>query len=456
MKKLIFLKFILIGFLVFSCSTSDDKGGDNGGGGTGVDPVTSITLSTVVTDVNTGSQVIFVVKGNSNEDLSSQSTFKVDGVAASNPILFNQEGTFQVVASFKELSSNTLTVTVADEAPTSIVLSFAEDTYINGDSAVFEVRDNFNNVVTTEASVTVNGVVTTANPYPFTANGTYDFIATFEGLTSNTVNFVIQSPSGYSDTNSFSATGAPTTFTKKALLEDFTGTWCSQCPPAGTAIMTATSGNSNIFGVGYHSDPGGGDPMEIPETAYWSGYYNVTGFPTVYVNGPDTRWNFPQMEQVNTELAENATLGLAVQAALVGGKLDLEVNVGFNATPDEEVKLMIYLAEDNVTTSTPQAGSSQGANYVHRDVLREVYTDQLGDVIVSSNATAGGVFTRTITGLTLPSNIDDTGELKVVVYVRNTYTKTFVDYFGDTHTDSPHYDIYNVQEVHLGGTQAFD
>ena len=93
---------------------------------------------------------------------------------------------------------------------------------------------------------------------------------------------------------------------------------------------------------------------------------------------------------------------------------------------------------------------------MHRDVLREVYTDQLGDVISSSNAVAGGIFTRTITGLDLPDNIDDTNELKVIVYVRNSYLKTFVDYFGDTHTDSPHYDIYNVQEVHVGGTQAFD
>ncbi|MGB4742274.1 MAG: hypothetical protein WBH49_01395 [Flavobacteriaceae bacterium] len=42
------------------------------------------------------------------------------------------------------------------------------------------------------------------------------------------------------------------------------------------------------------------------------------------------------------------------------------------------------------------------------------------------------------------------------MYVRNSYLKTFVDYFGDTHTDSPHYDIYNVREVHVGGTQAFD
>jgi hypothetical protein len=451
MKTPFLLKCILLVFLAISCSKNDDNGGGDGGGGTTVDPVTSITLSTAVTDVNTDSQVVFAVKGNSNENLSSKSTFKVDGVTTPNPILFSSEGSFEVVAEYEDLTSNKITITVVDAPPTSIVLSFDENSYFNGDSATFEVKDNFNNTVTTEAEVTVNGTVTT-NPYQFTANGSYDFVATYEGLTSNTVSFVIQTASAYSDTTSFSATGAPSAFTKKALLEDFTGTWCSQCPPAGTAIMTATSGNSNIFGVGFHD----GDPMQITETTYWASYYNVTGFPTVYVNGPDTRWNFPDMAQVNTELAEDASLGLAVDAAIIGGKLDLEVKVGFKSTPSEEIKLMIFLVEDNVTTSSPQAGSSQGANYVHRDVLREVYTDQLGDVIVGSNATAGGVFTRTITGLDLPSNIDDTNELKVIVYVRNTYTKTFVDYFGDTHTDSPHYDIYNVQEVHVGGTQAFD
>lgn len=196
--------------------------------------------------------------------------------------------------------------------------------------------------------------------------------------------------------------------------------------------------------------------MEISETAYWSNYYNVTGFPTVYVNGADTRWNFPNMGQVNSELAETATVGLAIEGTIIGEKLDLEVKVGFNTTPNEEIKLMIYLIEDNVTTSTPQSGSSQGASYVHRDVLREVYTGQLGDVITSSNTINGGVFTRTITGLDLPSNVDNINNLKLIAFVRNTYTKTFVDYFGDTHTNSPHYDIYNVQEVHVGESQAFD
>ena len=445
MKTPFLLKLILVVFLISSCSNSEDSPTP--------DPkITTITLSSVVSEVNTGSQVVFTVKSNLDTDLSSQSTFKLYGATASNPILFSIEGTFQVTAEYEGLTSNALTITVEDTPPTSIVLSFDEDSYFTGDSATFVVNDNFNNTVTSEAQVTVNGTVVTTNPYTFTTSGTYDFVATYDGLTSDTVTFVIQTPSAFSDTVSFSATGAPSTFSKKVLLEDFTGTWCSYCPGAGAAILTALNGNSNLFGVGYHA----GDPMEIPETAYWSNYYNVTGFPTVYVNGPDTRWNYPNMTQVNAELAEDASVGLAIEAAIVGGKLDLEVNVGFKLTPSEEIKLMIYLVEDNVIVSTPQSGSSQGANYVHKDVLREVYTDQLGDVISSSNAITGGVFTRTITGLDLPSNVDNTNELKVVAYLRNTYTKTFVDYFETTHTNSPHYDIYNVQEVHVGNSQAFD
>ena len=449
MKTLNIVKFSLFIFLISSCSSSDEGVGS----GSGNNEVTSITLSTASNEVNTGAQVAFTVTGNNDSDLTNSSTLKVDGQSVSNPCSFNSEGTYQIVASYEGLTSNTLTVTASDVPPSSIILSFDQENYINGDSATYTVKDNFNNTVTTEAEVTVNGTVT-SNPYQFTVDGTYSFVATYEGLTSNTVSFMIESPSDFSDTSSFNGSGAPSTFTKKVLLEDFTGTWCPQCPPAASAIASAMSGNSNIFGVGYHAV--GGDPMEIPETAYWSSYYNVTGFPTVYVNGADTRWNFPNMGQVNSELAETATVGLAIEGTIIGGKLDIEVQVGFNTTPNEEVKLMIYLIEDNVTTSTPQAGSSQGTSYVHRDVLREVYTNQLGDVITSSNTINGGVFTRTITGLDLPSNVDDVSNLKLIAFVRNTYTKTFVDYFGETHSNSPHYDIYNVQEVHVGESQAFD
>ena len=240
MKTLNLFKFILLGLLISGCSDSNEPAGS----GSGNEPVTAITLSTASNQVNIGSAVTFTVQSDVNTDVTSTSSFELDGTTTSNPITFSQLGSFTVVAAYEGLTSNTLTLTVVD--------------------------------------------IPASEP---------------------------------SDTSSFTASGAPTTFTKKVLLEDFTGTWCPQCPPAGSAIANAMSGNSNIFGVGYHAGGGGSEPMTIPETAFWSGYYNVTGFPTVYVNGPDTRWNYNSMSQVDSELAENSTVGLSVEAALIGGKL---------------------------------------------------------------------------------------------------------------------------------------
>jgi hypothetical protein len=438
MKTLYFLNFLLLGVLISSCSSGDEDTGSGNGNGNG--DVTSITLSTASNEVSTGAQVAFVVTGDDDSDLTNSSSIKVDGQSVSNPFSFNLEGTYQVYATYNGLTSNTLSISVSDIPPSEIILSFNRECYSTGNTADFTVIDNFFNTVTTDAEVTVNGTVTN-NSYVFSTDGTYEFVATYQGLTSNTVTFDVTADSA-----------APTTYTKKVLLEDFTGTWCPQCPPAAAAISNAMEENSNTFGVGYHD----GDPMQISETSFWSSYYNVTGFPTVYVNGPDTRWNFPNMGQVNNELAETAILGLALETSLVSGNLNIDVEVGFNATPNEQVQLMVYLVEDNVTSSSAQAGSSLGTNYVHRDVLREVYTNQLGDPIEASSSVAGCVYTRSFTGLDLPSNIDDINNLKVIAFVRNTYTKTFVDYFGDTHSNSPHYDIYNVQQVPVGESQAFD
>ena len=440
-----------ISVFFLSCSGDDNAAAVNPGSGNNND-LNSITISTVVQTFNNTSPVAFIVKDNLNNSVTNQSTITADGSEISNPHLFTEPGVYQISATFQDFTSNTLELNIEDNPPTSIILSFNQSDYIIGDEGVFVVKDNFNNIITEESEVTVNGEIVTTNPFSFDQGAVYEFIATYQGLISNTITIEIFDPSDYSDTTSFISTGSPSNFTKKVLLEDFTGTWCPQCPPAAAAVANAVNSNANIFGVGYHYN----DPMQIPETAFWTNHYNVTGFPTVYVNGPDTRWNYSSMSQVNNELSEEATLGLSVEAEIVGGKLDLELNIGFKSSPVEEVKLMIYLIEGTATSSSPQSGSSQGTNYVHNDILREVYTDQLGDVIPPSNTLSGGIYTRTMTGLDIPENTTDFNDLKVVVFVRNTYTKTFVDYFNQTHENSPHYDIYNVQEVHVGETASFD
>jgi len=447
---LVMCLFVITGFLV-SCSSDD--GGDGGG-----ETLSSITLTSNSNEALVDVEFTFTVRDNLGNNVTSDASFTANGTAISNPHAFDETGDYTIVASYSDLTSESITITVNDPpVATSIVLNVSATDVGLGDVVSFSVLDNFGNYVSDLSTYTVNGDAATS-PYTFdTSGGEFSVVAFYQDLTSNTVIINVTAPSPYTDVSTFSPSGALPSFTKKALLEDFTGTWCPNCPPAANAVSNAANANSNLFGVGYHdgfaSYP---DPMEIPETGFWSSYYNVTGFPTVYVNGPDTRWDFPNMDQVNNELAETAGLGLAIEANIIGGKLDLEVKVGYSSAVGEEIKLMIYLVEDNVTTSSPQSGSSSGANYVHKDVLREVYTGQLGDVISTSYIGTGGVFTRTITGLDLPSNIDNLEELKMIAYVRNTYTRTFTDYFGEVHTNSPHYDIYNVQEVEMGGIKDFD
>ncbi len=425
--------FILLVVMLFGCSSSDDSPE------TPEQEVTSIVLSASRNTLLEGESISFSVTDNLNNNVTSSSTLSINGNNISNPYTFSTEGVYNVVASLNSLTSSSVGITVSSEAvETSITVSLNSNPAIVGEMVTFTVMNNLNTDVTSSSTFSIQGT-TISNPYQFNELGEFTVDVSYGAFNESSVINIVRD------------------YTKKALLEDFTGTWCPNCPPAAAAVANAISGNANIFGVGYHvgvsSYP---DPMEIPETDFWGGYYHVTGYPTVYVNGPDTRWNFPDMSQVNLELFEHATLGLAVDSQLNGNLLDINVKVGFSEIPSEEVKLMIYLVEDNVTSSSAQSGSSQGVNYVHRDVLREVYTDQLGDVIPSGSISLSSDYELTFTDLTLPNNIENIQNLKVIVYVRNTYTKTFTDYFGGVWTDSPHYDIYNVQEVHVGSSQVFD
>ena len=412
---------IVTGLLV-SCSTKNSEESQ----------ITSINLSSNANGGLVNDAITFTVEDNIGNDVTGEASITLDGSAlASNPYTFSQKGVYSVEATYSDLTSNALTITIDQEE--SITLSFSPNIGVENKEVSFVVTNNLGSNVTDSSTFTIASTEV-ANPYIFSATGDYVVEASYNGFTDSQTITVARG------------------FTKKALLEDFTGTWCPNCPPAAAAVANAVNGNSNVFGVGYHVS----DPMEITETSYWANYYNVTGFPTVYVNGPDTRWNYNSTAQVTAELNEDASLGLGLSAEIVGGMLNVEVKVGFNQIPSEELQLMLYLVEDNVTSSSAQAGSSQGVDYVHRDVLREVYTDQLGDDIPAGSISISSNYTRTFTGLTLPSNIDDMSQLKVIAFVRNTYTKTFTDYFGDTHTNSPHYDIYNVQEVHMGETIDFD
>ena len=347
-----------------------------------------------------------------------------------------------------------------DESITAITLDFNKNVYNTYEAGFFTVRDQSDNLVTDLVSVFVNGNLIEVNPFVFQEEGTYDFVATYENLTSNTLSFDVVTPSEFSDTSSFSPGLAPSNYTQKVLLEEATGTWCSSCPQGAYYLQQAVESNpNNIIGAAYHSGiPQYPDPMQTPGTSFWSNYYNIYIFPTIFLNGTSIDWNYG-MGQINNILSETPTLGLSADAAIVGGKLDIEISVGFNATPSEELQLVILLIEGSDTApSSPQYGSNSGPDYVHNYIVREVISDGAGDVIPASYTLSGGVFTRTITGLDIPTNVDtsDHDDLSIIVYVKNSYTRDWTDSGGNSFVNSPSYDVYNVQQVKLGESAMFD
>jgi hypothetical protein len=452
-SKLFFFSALIS--IITSCSSGDDQsvsGPTNPGS-----EVTAITLSADSDFFNNLVPISFVVTDNLGAIQTAQSSIFSDGNPIDSTHLFDTPGSYDITATFNGLTSNTLELIIEDALLSSITLVFNQPEYIIGDLAYYNVRDNFDNNITSQSQISVNGTLINTNPFVFDQGGVYEFVASYQDLTSDPVVIEVQSPSDFSDTSTFETSGAPPNFTKKVLLEDSSGTWCSGCPQGAAAMANVMDSNPNVLGVVFHTGSGGyPDPMEIPETTFWQNYYNVYVFPTIYVDGPDTRWNY-NPTVVNNKLAEQASLGLSIDAEIIAGKLDMEVSVGFKTTPNEEIKLMIFLIEGSAFyPDSPQAGVSNGASYLHKHILRDVYTDQLGDVIPATSTAEGGIYKRTITGLDIPSNTTDYGDLKVIAYVRNSYLKTFTNEFGNTFANSPHYDIYNVQQVQVGSSAPFD
>ncbi|MBL7765293.1 MAG: Omp28-related outer membrane protein [Chitinophagaceae bacterium] len=174
----------------------------------------------------------------------------------------------------------------------------------------------------------------------------------------------------------------PGSFTKKVILEEFTGEWCGYCPDGAQIMEDLTNANPNRFyGVAVHQ----GDFMEVPafftfmETLYGA----ITGFPSGAVNRGDVvgRGNWTSL--VNTELAKTADCGLAIEAKESGDNLNLKVFVGHNAAIGGATKLTIYLIENDIDQVSQTNG---GAGYKHQHVFRKVFTDNYGDDISIGDA----------------------------------------------------------------------
>ena len=249
----------------------------------------------------------------------------------------------------------------------------------------------------------------------------------------------------------------PTSFTKKVLLEEFTGSWCGYCP-SGAEILQNLMNSYSVIGVALHSS----DDMSIAHTSVLESFYPSSGYPSGMVD----RINFDGIVGLNRgywsyitdqQLQKSAICGLAINSEISGDSVNIQIRSAFDTTMTmENYNLNVYIIEDDVQ------GEGYGydqRNYYNDDAESSFY--QLGDPIINykHNQTLRKVLTNTygspFTASSSPGieYIDNFKE-DITNFNKNKLSVVaFITYNGAAATN---HEVLNAQKCDIDGFQDWD
>jgi len=296
----------------------------------------------------------------------------------------------------------------------------------------FVVKDQNGNDVTSSCLFFVNDQGHAATSFWSETPGTYRIKA--------------QKGSTISPEVTVTATSAgPSPFSQKLLAEDYTGTWCGHCPRVGINLENYAASHPGTIIIGNHGPNGSSDPFTFSQHDLMAGNFGVTGYPNAIINR-NFKWN-ENNSQLNTELARWAPLGLAFETSISSGNITIKSKVKFNVTTNIDMKLVVYLVEDDIVY--PQVNYNYFglpnpiSNYVHKGVLRRTGTDLFGDLIDKSKQQKGSIFEKTI-NINVSGLGYNTANLRAIAFV----------VYGTNHLGKK--GVANVQSVKIGENKDFD
>ena len=227
---------------------------------------------------------------------------------------------------------------------------------------------------------------------------------------------------------------------KKAILEEFTGIYCTFCPDGhaiAQQILSQNPGNAFVINIheGGFAVPGSGAPdFRTPFGTAIAGQSGLTGYPAATVN----RHVFPGkgMSNGSTAMGRNwwkttaneimampSYLNMAVEASIDIDTRVMTVHVeGYYTgnSPQTTNLLNVALLQNN--TKGPQTGGGQGNNYNHMHRLVDMITGQWGEEI--STTTQGSFIDRTYT-YTIPADYRGVPavlpDMEIVVFMTETH-----------------------------------
>lgn len=231
---------------------------------------------------------------------------------------------------------------------------------------------------------------------------------------------------------------------KKAVLEEFTGIYCTFCPAGHLIASNLMAANSGEFfainvHVGSFAAPGAGDPdFRTSFGTSLANQSNLSGYPAGTVN----RREFAGLQQNGTGTAmsrsnwSNATGQIRSQAAYVNIAVDAQVDeqtrqlrviTQYYYTDSSSLatnKLNVALLQNNIEGPQTGADAYYPANiqpngkYLHQHMLRHLLTGQFGVDI--TNTVMGSTRTDTFF-YTIPASLTnipyDLGNLEIVAFI---------------------------------------
>lgn len=164
-----------------------------------------------------------------------------------------------------------------------------------------------------------------------------------------------------------------------ALIEMFTGAQCPPCVAADVAVggIEATYSSADLIALRYHEHIPGPDPLTNQATESRFDYYRGQGTPTIIINGSQFPGGggylqhaedvYRQLRQaVDSALGQQISLSLDLSAHAEQGELTISANVAGLEDPDEDLRLRLVLAEEEIHYIAPNGIR------VHEMVVRDM------------------------------------------------------------------------------------
>ena len=203
--------------------------------------------------------------------------------------------------------------------------------------------------------------------------------------------------------------------TKSVLIEQYTGTWCPNCPTPNATTNTLNA-DPQIYVAKHHNMD---EYTNAISTAYWA-QYNAEFSPacvieqgelgTYMANAAYDQW----LGQTDLRKLGVSPVGITTQAEFntTSRQLTVDVTAAFTAARTGTFTLNAYVIEDNVIGSQA-AGLT---NYAHHQIVREVLGGAAGTgSIIPATAAAGVAYGHQYT-MTVPADWNGTN-LRVIAMV---------------------------------------